>query len=106
LAEFVARFPRSTNVPQARLLQAQAEFKQQIVADQLQRLGRIAKPPVTDIVALADPAATDDSLCHATSEPPRTTYAEPSTSSSDQPSASASRVNPAASRRLAMPATA
>ena len=32
LAEFAARFPRSTNVPQARLLQAQAEFKQQAFA--------------------------------------------------------------------------
>jgi len=38
----------------------QAELKQQIVADQLQRLGRIAKPPVADIVALADPLSTDE----------------------------------------------
>jgi 23S rRNA (uracil1939-C5)-methyltransferase len=37
----------------------QAELKQQIVADQLHRLGRIAVPPVADIVALADPAADD-----------------------------------------------
>ncbi len=37
----------------------QAELKQQIVADQLQRLGHIAKPAVADIVALADPAADD-----------------------------------------------
>jgi TolA-binding protein len=32
-ARFVARFPNSTNVPQARLLQAQAEFKQQAYAN-------------------------------------------------------------------------
>ena len=38
----------------------QAELKQQIVTDQLRRLGRIANPPVADIVALADPAADDD----------------------------------------------
>ena len=38
----------------------QAELKQQIVADQLQRLGRLERPPVADIVALADPAATDE----------------------------------------------
>ena len=34
----------------------QAELKGEIVADQLQRLGHIARPPVADIVALADDA--------------------------------------------------
>jgi 23S rRNA (uracil1939-C5)-methyltransferase len=43
----------------------QAELKQQIVADQLRRLGRIAQPPVSDIVALADPAADDDASAAA-----------------------------------------
>ncbi len=38
----------------------QAELKQAIVADQLQRLGHIAAPPVADIVVLGDPAAPDD----------------------------------------------
>jgi TolA-binding protein len=33
LAQFAVRFPRSTNVPQARLLQAQAAFKQQAYAN-------------------------------------------------------------------------
>ena len=33
LAQFVKRYPSSTNVPQARLLQAQAEFKQQTYAN-------------------------------------------------------------------------
>jgi len=37
----------------------QAELKQEIVADQLRRLGRIEKPPMADIVALADPTAPD-----------------------------------------------
>jgi 23S rRNA (uracil1939-C5)-methyltransferase len=32
----------------------QAELKEQIVADQLQRLGRMEQPPVLDIIALAD----------------------------------------------------
>lgn len=39
----------------------QAELKQAIVADQLQRLGRITDPPVADIIALADPAGQDES---------------------------------------------
>ena len=38
----------------------QAELKQEIVTDQLRRLGRIANPPVADIVALEDPTAADD----------------------------------------------
>ena len=38
----------------------QAELKQAIVADQLRRLGRIEQPNVADIVALADPAWTED----------------------------------------------
>ena len=38
----------------------QAELKQAIVADQLRRLGRIAEPPVADIIALADPESTDE----------------------------------------------
>ena len=33
LAQFVKKYPASTNVPQARLLQAQAQFKQQAYAD-------------------------------------------------------------------------
>ncbi len=37
----------------------QAELKRAIVVDQLQRLGRIANPPVADIIALADPAAPE-----------------------------------------------
>lgn len=40
----------------------QAELKQQIVADQLHRLGHIAAPPVADIIALADPYAPQDTL--------------------------------------------
>ncbi len=38
----------------------QAELKQEIVADQLRRLGRLAQPPVADILALADPDAPQD----------------------------------------------
>jgi 23S rRNA (uracil1939-C5)-methyltransferase len=37
----------------------QAELKQEIVADQLRRLGHLAQPNVADIVALADPASGD-----------------------------------------------
>lgn len=40
----------------------QAELKQAIVVDQLRRLGRIADPPVADIIALADPAAPEGEL--------------------------------------------
>lgn len=43
----------------------QAELKQQIITDQLTRLGRIARPPVADIVALADPVADDDAAASA-----------------------------------------
>ncbi len=38
----------------------QAELKQEIVADQLRRLGHMDRPRVADIVALADPASPDD----------------------------------------------
>jgi 23S rRNA (uracil1939-C5)-methyltransferase len=37
----------------------QADFKQQIVADQLRRLGRIVEPPLADIIVLADQPAED-----------------------------------------------
>lgn len=40
--------------------QRQAELKQAIVTDQLRRLGQVADPPVSDSVALADPAAPED----------------------------------------------
>ncbi len=38
----------------------QAELKQEIVADQLRRLGHIPQPNVADIIALADPASEGD----------------------------------------------
>jgi 23S rRNA (uracil-5-)-methyltransferase RumA len=37
----------------------QADLKQQILADQLRRLGRIAEPPVADIIALASQPVED-----------------------------------------------
>jgi 23S rRNA (uracil1939-C5)-methyltransferase len=37
----------------------QAGLKEEILADQLRRLGHIAEPPVADIIALAGPEATD-----------------------------------------------
>ncbi len=40
--------------------QRQAELKEEIVADQLRRLGRLARPPVADILAIADPRAAED----------------------------------------------
>ena len=38
----------------------QAELKQEIVVDQLRRLGRLAQPPVADILAMADSNPADD----------------------------------------------
>jgi 23S rRNA (uracil1939-C5)-methyltransferase len=38
----------------------QAELKQEIVADQLRRLGRLLQPNVADVIALADPEAGGD----------------------------------------------
>lgn len=38
----------------------QAELKQEIVADQLRRLGHLSQPAVADIIALADPAREGD----------------------------------------------
>jgi tRNA/tmRNA/rRNA uracil-C5-methylase (TrmA/RlmC/RlmD family) len=37
----------------------QASLKQEILADQLRRLGHIADPPVADVIALAGPASPD-----------------------------------------------
>lgn len=42
----------------------QAELKQEIVADQLRRLGRLAQPPVADILALGDPDAPEGSSAY------------------------------------------
>ena len=38
----------------------QAELKQEIVVDQLRRLGRLAQPPVADILAMADSNPADE----------------------------------------------
>jgi 23S rRNA (uracil1939-C5)-methyltransferase len=43
----------------------QASLKQDILADQLRRLGHIAEPPVTDIIALAGPGAPDPAAAEA-----------------------------------------
>jgi 23S rRNA (uracil1939-C5)-methyltransferase len=40
----------------------QAELKQEIVADQLRRLGHLPQPNVADIIALADPAAEGEAV--------------------------------------------
>ena len=50
LAQFILKFPDSTNVPQARLLQAQAELKQQAFADAIGLL----QTNLPDAGALAD----------------------------------------------------
>lgn len=48
----------------------QAELKQAIVADQLRRLGRIAQPPVSDTVVLADPAYSEPAIAAADAQSP------------------------------------
>ena len=60
LAPTSARTPAAAASGSTSPTRARPRLKQEIVTDQLRRLGRIANPPVADIVALADPAADDD----------------------------------------------